>query len=38
MPKAGYAIKRRRYSSPGRVHRPVELYDSSLLSEVQPNT
>ncbi|KAM3105810.1 hypothetical protein ACKFKH_16140 [Phormidesmis sp. 146-20] len=38
MSRGGYAIKRRQFSSPIRVHRHVELYGSSLLSEVQPNT
>jgi hypothetical protein len=32
--RTGYTIKRRLHSSPIRVHRSVELCDSSLRSEV----
>lgn len=35
MSRAGFAMQRRRFSSPIRLHRHVELYGSSLLSEVR---
>ncbi|NJP10932.1 MAG: hypothetical protein HC866_16840 [Leptolyngbyaceae cyanobacterium RU_5_1] len=38
MSRVGYTIKRRPFSSPVQVHRPVELCGSSLLFEVQPFT
>ena len=38
LSRAGYAIKRRQFSSPIRVHRCAQLCDSSLFFQVRPFT